>query len=472
MESLCDTFVQSGGWDASVNLGPKGSRRGPAEPGLDHGHGADHGHGGADHGHGGAEHARPAGRIEDGDDPAWYDGMLRFLGIREEAEAEEPAPAGGTPRTDRPDPETPAAPARRTAAPTTPRPTTPSPTSPTTPAPTTPSPTTPAPTTPAPTAPVLFTDDVDCSPGVPGSAAGGRPYLPRKRTVCLDPRSTEPSDPIYMGGELPPRDPYGDVSGEDFVTTFPENQQYHTCPFRAPLEHAPSWVDSCIANARRVGFLSEAKGRPNGECPAGWFLCRGLCYTLVQRDSRGPTRGRGYYAHDYMSLEARCGLCGKARVAFVNGTDMERVAAEAARQTINGDKAVWVRRNRFLGAPNPATESARGGGRGEAYQPWHRYVVAHEDTGGEGPWTGPTAPTYQRYYTGAKDGKAVPGWDPERNQEGSVLCVNTPDRIASAIAAGRVASMEEGCAGDDRHDMWDDRMHRWFPEDAWPYPLE
>jgi hypothetical protein len=79
------------------------------------------------------------------------------------------------------------------------------------------------------------------------------------------------------------------------------------------------------------------------ECPAGWFLCRGLCYTLVQRNNRGPwytgNDGNEFYTPDFMGVEARCGLCGKSRVAFIGeDEDMQRMAAEAARQTINEDK--------------------------------------------------------------------------------------------------------------------------------------
>mmetsp|Transcript_5865 Transcript_5865/g.15055 ORF Transcript_5865/g.15055 Transcript_5865/m.15055 type:complete len:266 (+) Transcript_5865:1021-1818(+) len=225
--------------------------------------------------------------------------------------------------------------------------------------------------------------------------------------------------------------------------------------FMTPAEApAQGWEDRCIANMRAVGFLRENKGRPNPECPAGWFLCRGLCYTLVQRNSAGPTHG----APDYDGLEARCGLCGGARVAFV-GSDpgMQAVAAEAAEQTINDDKATFVRRFRFLVEPNPEVE-ARG-------QPWHRFVVLQEDNA--------KGATYQRYYTGEKDGLDGPAYDQRyRNQQGSVLCVNTPERVAAAsrVPALSRLTMAGGCAGNDRNDMWDNQYHRWFPEQNWPFP--
>lgn len=30
--------------------------------------------------------------------------------------------------------------------------------------------------------------------------------------------------------------------------------------------------------------------------------------------------------------------------------------------------------------------------------------------------------------------------------------------------------MEDGCAGEDRWDKWDDDKHRWWPEHNWPFP--
>lgn len=99
---------------------------------------------------------------------------------------------------------------------------------------------------------------------------------------------------------------------------------------------------------------------------------------------------------------------------------MQKVAAEAAYQTINEDKAIWVRRYRFLENPNPLVESAS-----DPYQPWHRYVTMFEHD--------KVLATYQRYYTGEKDRLRTPQWDIRyRNQEGSVLCVNTISRIKAA----------------------------------------
>lgn len=130
-------------------------------------------------------------------------------------------------------------------------------------------------------------------------------------------------------------------------------RNYHVGPFLAPQGPFPKgWEDACIADMKAVGYLNEAAGgqqpwkqRPNEECPAGWFLCRGLCYTIAQRETRGPSySGEGAdngHDPDFMGLEARCGLCGKARVAFLGGdAAMQKVVGEAARQSLNDDK-VW-----------------------------------------------------------------------------------------------------------------------------------
>ena len=261
----------------------------------------------------------------------------------------------------------------------------------------------------------------------------------------------ESADPLPEDSAFVP--PYKDIiDGEkDFVTTFPENRDFATCPFRPPTGPRPKdWADECIKNARKVGFLDNENNRPNKECPAGWFLCKGMCYvsnllviasvfviavfhckfltiivlppqTLAQRNSRGPSIKNDYYAPDYMSAEARCGICGGARVAFIgNDPDMEKVAAEAAAQTINGDKAVFVRRFRFLKEPNRLVEKED-----NPYQPWHRFVILSDHNERKA--------TYQRYYTGEKDDLSRPGWDRGyRNQEGSILCVNTIERINAA----------------------------------------
>jgi hypothetical protein len=62
---------------------------------------------------------------------------------------------------------------------------------------------------------------------------------------------------------------------------------------------------------------------------------------------------------------------------------MEAVTAAAAKLAVNDDKAIWVRRFRFLTSPNLRVES-----RDNPYQPWHRYVVMAIDN----PWQA----TYQR----------------------------------------------------------------------------
>jgi hypothetical protein len=75
--------------------------------------------------------------------------------------------------------------------------------------------------------------------------------------------------------------PYADViAGQrSFDTSFPENSPYETCRFVVPPRALPpTWVEECIANMEAVGYLNGAKGRPNPDCPAGWFLCQGMCY--------------------------------------------------------------------------------------------------------------------------------------------------------------------------------------------------
>lgn len=80
-------------------------------------------------------------------------------------------------------------------------------------------------------------------------------------------------------GTSPP--PYQDIldGNKTFIVTHPDNRGWDTCPFRPPTEARPvDWADQCIANARGVGFLEQQEKRPNEECPAGWFLCKGMCY--------------------------------------------------------------------------------------------------------------------------------------------------------------------------------------------------
>jgi hypothetical protein len=138
---------------------------------------------------------------------------------------------------------------------------------------------------------------------------------------------------------------------------------------------------------------------------------------------------------------------------------MQRVAAEAAAQSVSEDKATWVRRHRFMTEPNPTVLDT------DPFQPWHMYVELYDDD--------KQAATYQRYYTGEKDGMDSPGYDRRfRNQEASILCVNTLPRIAQAVKHSDDSnlSMEDGCRGADKHDMWDNDEHRWRPEKHWPFP--
>jgi len=120
-----------------------------------------------------------------------------------------------------------------------------------------------------------------------------------------------------------------------------------------------------------------------------------------------------------------------------------------------------VRRYRFLEEPNPGVEQ-----RSDPYQPWHRYVVMENEDR--------RRMTYQRYYTGEKDNRDEPSYDIRfRNQEGSILCVNTIERIERAVEYGERTSRltwEGGCTGNNKRDKWDDRYHRWWPQDLWPYP--
>ena len=79
--------------------------------------------------------------------------------------------------------------------------------------------------------------------------------------------------------------PYQDILDGDktFNTTYPERLDYPSCPFRPPNKPLMSnWAGHCIKHMRRVGFLEEVKGKPNKECPAGWFLCKGMCYVSPQ----------------------------------------------------------------------------------------------------------------------------------------------------------------------------------------------
>lgn len=318
------------------------------------------------------------------------------------------------------------------------------------------------------------------------------------------------ADPIFGAFEPP-------YEGIRYRPTYNKRKEYPTCNFQPPRDPLPKdWVDECIDNMRGVGYLQERKRRPNNECPAGWFLCKGMCYvsacpflptarslhmpmmlhmqsescgssallceqqhdyrlictayplplswcylsqTLAQRNNRGPDR-TWYYEDDYMFVESRCGLCGGARVAFVgDDPDMQRVAAEAAEQTLNEDKASWVRRFRFLEERNRKVERAR------PYQPWHLYIEMYADN--------KTKMTYQRYTNGKKDRRDLPGWDGRyRNQEASILCVNTVQRIQQAVKYPNDSNltMERGCRGRNHNEMWDNDEHRWRPERHYPFP--
>mmetsp|Transcript_22045 Transcript_22045/g.55514 ORF Transcript_22045/g.55514 Transcript_22045/m.55514 type:complete len:552 (-) Transcript_22045:228-1883(-) len=284
-----------------------------------------------------------------------------------------------------------------------------------------------------------------------------REFTPGEMCRQWTPRSGESTMPYDVTVS-----PYADVivGNRSFEASFPGNKMYPNCRFVVPPRALPStWVEECINNMQKIDFLNDGKERPTPPCPAGWFICQGMCYTIVQRQSVGPTPV-GEAAEDYMSLEARCGLCGGARVAFV-GEDpgMQAVAAEAARLSRNRDRAVWVRRFRFLPGPNWRVES-----RSNPFQPWHRYVTMAVDD----PWTA----TYQRFYTGELDGLTSPGYDARfRNQDASILCVNTIPRTveASHDSASRIEK-KTGCLGEGAEEMWANEHHRWWPESNYPYP--
>lgn len=92
--------------------------------------------------------------------------------------------------------------------------------------------------------------------------------------VCpkTTPTAGEMADPVY--GTFEP--PYEGIS---YRPSHDKRDEYPTCNFEPPRDPLPKdWVDQCIENMREVGFLRERKGRPNDECPAGWFLCKGMCY--------------------------------------------------------------------------------------------------------------------------------------------------------------------------------------------------
>jgi len=321
------------------------------------------------------------------------------------------------------------------------------------------------------------TNDVSgIKPGAPTRAptpapTPSRPSPPRPPTSFdfgpITPTSGEPNfDASQLDDSV-----YRDViSGEK---VYDVNDDYRLAYYELPAWNMPRgpWpadsVERCIESARSVGFLDERKGRPDAECPAGWFLCRGLCYTLVQRNSRGPyytgNSGNDFYTPDYMGVEQRCGLCGKSRVAFIGeDPDMMAVAAEAARQGINEDKATWVRRYRFLEERNPLVEARDAP---EDFQPWHRFVVMSQDD--------KEGATYQRYYDGSKDNLDEAQYDRRfRNQEASILCVNTVQRIQQAVKHPKDSNltMKSGCRGKDKDDMWDNDEHRWRPAKHYPFP--
>ena len=94
----------------------------------------------------------------------------------------------------------------------------------------------------------------------------------------------ESSDPLLDEASSEFVSPYQDIidGDKEFITTYPENHAWPTCPFRAPTgPRSTGWVDECIENARAVGFLNNEMKRPNSECPAGWFLCKGMCYVSL-----------------------------------------------------------------------------------------------------------------------------------------------------------------------------------------------
>ena len=112
----------------------------------------------------------------------------------------------------------------------------------------------------------------------------------------------ESSDPLVRPGNSPYQDILDGV--KSFVTTYPENKDWATCPFIPPSRPRKiNWADECIKNARKVGFLDEIKGRPNEECPAGWFLCKGMCYVRAFCQALPAARATSRAAASYCRLD-------------------------------------------------------------------------------------------------------------------------------------------------------------------------
>lgn len=96
------------------------------------------------------------------------------------------------------------------------------------------------------------------------------------------------SESSYESTDLDPEDidpsPYQDIleGVVEFSTTYPEVRDYPTCPFRPPNDPVKAnWAQECIKNLRKVGLSEDIYARPNPECPAGFFLCRGMCYVSI-----------------------------------------------------------------------------------------------------------------------------------------------------------------------------------------------
>jgi len=109
-----------------------------------------------------------------------------------------------------------------------------------------------------------------CSPKLEACQPGS---LTSKK-VCPEGESTEPEPGTFVP-------PYQDIlnGSRTFNTTYPERRDFRSCRFQVPQDPLPTnWAATCVRNMKKVGFLHEVKARPNEECPAGWFLCKGMCY--------------------------------------------------------------------------------------------------------------------------------------------------------------------------------------------------
>jgi len=103
-----------------------------------------------------------------------------------------------------------------------------------------------------------------------------REFTPGEMCRQWTPRSGESTMPYDVTVS-----PYADVivGNRSFEASFPGNKMYPNCRFVVPPRALPStWVEECINNMQKIDFLNDGKERPTPPCPAGWFICQGMCY--------------------------------------------------------------------------------------------------------------------------------------------------------------------------------------------------